>query len=293
MTQGRNVPSEAPRVGLSRRVTLLLAVGLATVAIAAMVGGVLLFPRGAAERERGTGGEATPAEEATPSGEAATEKAVRPVEQARDPVEGLWLSRDELADLPMRGPAWEALLDDADSKLGTARIAKQNSKHDVRTLAAALVFARTGDEAYREKSVEGIAEAIGTEEGGRTLALGRNLPGYVIAADLLGLAEHNPELDREFRDWLTDVRTAELDGRTLVSTHEDRPNNWGTHAGAARVAASAYLDDDEDVASAASVFKGVDFTIVGSTSEFYAKDIKSDYDRFSEAVRISGAKSAR
>ena len=43
----------------------------------------------------------------------------------------------------------------------------------------------------------------------------------------------------------------------------------------------------------ASVFKGVDFNIVGSTPEFYAKDIKSDYNRFSEAVRISGAKSAR
>jgi tripartite-type tricarboxylate transporter receptor subunit TctC len=43
----------------------------------------------------------------------------------------------------------------------------------------------------------------------------------------------------------------------------------------------------------AGVFKGVDFNIVGSTPEFYAQDIKSDYNRFSEAVRMSGAKSGQ
>ena len=30
---------------------------------------------------------------------------------------------------------------------------------------------------------------------------------------------------------------------TLVSTHENRPNNWGTHAGAARAAVARYLGD--------------------------------------------------
>ncbi|MCC6887864.1 MAG: hypothetical protein IT536_04950 [Hyphomicrobiales bacterium] len=53
------------------------------------------------------------------------------------------------------------------------------------------------------------------------------------------------------------------------------------------------LKHAQTVPRLAGVFKGVDFTIVGSTPEFYAKDIKSDYDRFSEAVRISGAKAAR
>ncbi|MCC6890208.1 MAG: hypothetical protein IT536_16900 [Hyphomicrobiales bacterium] len=52
------------------------------------------------------------------------------------------------------------------------------------------------------------------------------------------------------------------------------------------------LKHAQTVPRLAGVFKGVDFTIVGSTPEFYAKDIKSDYDRFSEAVRISGAKAA-
>ena len=44
--------------------------------------------------------------------------------------------------------------------------------------------------------------------------------------------------------------------RTLVSTHEDRPNNWGTHAGAARAAIAAYLGDSAQLARTALVFRG-------------------------------------
>lgn len=46
------------------------------------------------------------------------------------------------------------------------------------------------------------------------------------------------------------------DGRTLISTHEDRPNNWGTNAGAGRIAAALYLQDSVDLQAAADVFKG-------------------------------------
>jgi hypothetical protein len=52
------------------------------------------------------------------------------------------------------------------------------------------------------------------------------------------------------------VRRENLDGRTLISTHEDRPNNWGAHAGAARIAADLYLGDRADLDRAAQVFKG-------------------------------------
>jgi hypothetical protein len=95
--------------------------------------------------------------------------------------------------------------------------------------------------------------AIGTEDSGRTLALGRNLIGYVIAADLVGLPF---VADLVFSAWLDGVRTEDLDGRTLISTHEDRPNNWGTHAGASRMAAALYLGDTEDFEAAATVFRG-------------------------------------
>ena len=172
------------------------------------------------------------------------------------PSAGLWVSPAELAQLPMAGPAWIKLKATADGSLGQAAIRDQNSDHDVKTLAVALVYARTGDARYRAKAAGAILAAIGTERGGRTLALGRNLPSYVIAADLIDLRSYDAARDQQFRNWLSMVRRESMDGGTLVSTHEKRPNNWGTHAGAARIAADIYLGDTADLARAAQVFKG-------------------------------------
>jgi hypothetical protein len=169
---------------------------------------------------------------------------------------GIWISLGELRQLPRSGSAWRRLKTTADGKLGEANLSDQVSNHDVRTLATALVFARTGKEAYRSKAVDGIMSAIGTEDGGRTLALGRNLVSYVIAADLVNLRDYDPDRNRKFQDWLKKVRHERLSGRTLVGTHEDRPNNWGTHAGASRVAVAVYLGDQKDLARAAKVFHG-------------------------------------
>jgi hypothetical protein len=170
--------------------------------------------------------------------------------------QGIWASRDDLARLPMSGSAWSRLKAAADGSLGSPNIADQNSQHDTNTLAAALVYARTGQPAYRDKAASAIMSAIGTEKGGRTLALGRNLVGYVIAADLIDLKSYDAAKDQRFRAWLSAVRTATLDSKTLIGTHEQRPNNWGTHAGASRIAADLYLGDKADLARAAVVFKG-------------------------------------
>jgi hypothetical protein len=179
----------------------------------------------------------------------------RPAAPPARPVAGLWRSAEELAGLPAGGPAWNAMVAAAGAG-GFERVSDQSSNHDVSTLAAALVAVRTGDPAYRDRAVAGIAAAIGTESGGRTLALGRNLPSYVIAADILGLASLDPDLDARFRGWLTSVRSRPLDGDTLISIHERRPNNWGTMAGAARIAADIYIGDTADLGRAAAVFRG-------------------------------------
>jgi hypothetical protein len=171
------------------------------------------------------------------------------------PPGGLWISRGEIAARLTSGAAWSAMKAGADAG-GAAAIADQDSDHDVNTLAAALVAARTGAATYRDRAVAGIAAAIGTEAGGRTLALGRNLPSYVIAADVLNLPSVDPGLDGRLRSWLAALRTKDLGGDTLVSTHELRPNNWGTMAGAARIAADAYLGDAADLRRAAAVFRG-------------------------------------
>jgi hypothetical protein len=171
-------------------------------------------------------------------------------------VAGIWTTAAELASRPTSGPAWQALKSAADGPVGPALIADQNSDADVDTLAAALVYARTGGAAYRAKAAGAIAAAIGTEQGGRTLALGRNLASYVIAADLIDLWGYDSGLDGRFRAWLSAVRTENLGGETLIATHETRPNNWGTMAGASREAADAYLGDAVDLDRAARVFRG-------------------------------------
>jgi hypothetical protein len=136
------------------------------------------------------------------------------------------------------------------------RLSDQNSDDDALTYAAVLVFARTGDAAFRQSAAKAIGASIGTERGGRTLALARNLAMFVIAADLIDLRHADPATDARFRAFLGAVRTEKLGGRTLVSTHEERPNNWGTMAGGSRIAADLYLGDRADLARAALVFQG-------------------------------------
>jgi hypothetical protein len=182
--------------------------------------------------------------------------------EAADPparTTGIWVSPAQLQRLPMRGAAWEALKETADDRLRKAKIRNQNSEHDTRVLAAALVYARTGQRGYRNKAASGIMAAVGTERRGRTLALARNLLGYVIAADLIDLKHFDPGKARVFARWLDQVRREPLepkDNPTLIDTHELRANNWGTMAGASRIAADAYLGDRADLARAAAVFKG-------------------------------------
>jgi hypothetical protein len=174
-------------------------------------------------------------------------------------VPGIWISRAELARLPEQGPAWEQLTRLAEEPLGRPDLSDQNSEADVHTLAAALVYARTGDERLRRKAAQGVMGAVGTERGGRTLALARGLVAYVVAADLIDLRGYDPGAAQSFRAWLAQVRTERLEpasNPTLVATHELRPNNWGTHAGASRIAADIYLGDLRDLARAAAVFKG-------------------------------------
>lgn len=157
-----------------------------------------------------------------------------------------------LARLPTTGPAWERLFLEANQPLGTPDLANQDDPTNVRVFAKALVYARTGIERYREEVIEACMAAIGTE-GGETLALGRELMAYVLAADLVSLP---PEEDQRFRAWLATLPGRVIGDRTLRSTHEDRPNNWGTHAGASRLAVAIYLGDSEEMARSAQVFRG-------------------------------------
>jgi len=173
---------------------------------------------------------------------------------ARPVSAAVWMTRSEIQALPMSGPAWAALKARADSSAGTPNLSDQDQNNDVYVLSKALVYARTGIESYRTEVRQNCMAAIDTEVGGLVLALSRNLVSYVIAADLVGL---EPTEDEAFRAWLRRTLTeTSSDGRTLRSTHEDRPNNYGTHAGASRAAVAIYLGDAEELARTALVFRG-------------------------------------
>ena len=169
----------------------------------------------------------------------------------------LLMPRSQLLSLPMSGAAWSALKARADSSVGTPDISNQDESADQTTLAKSLVFARTGVASYRTSVIAALKAAVGTESGGRTLAAARNLPGYVLAADFIDLSSADASFNSStFRPWLRRVLTEDLSGKTLISTQEGRPNNWGTHAGAARAAVAGYLGDSAQLARTAQVFRG-------------------------------------
>jgi hypothetical protein len=176
-----------------------------------------------------------------------------PAVAVRAPARGIWISREEIRALPMSGPAWENLKRAADSTPSPPNLADMNDPTNVVVLAKALVHARTGEGRYRKEVMDLCLQAIDTELGGKTLSLGRELAAYVIAADIVGL---DRDADRLFRAWLKRILGEKLGGKSLRSTHETRPNNWGTHAGASRAAVAVYLGDREELRRAAAVFKG-------------------------------------
>lgn len=162
----------------------------------------------------------------------------------------IWLSRAEIVNRPMTGAAWSQLVSYADQcGNGTPDASDRNNEERKRIVAAAIAYVRTGDESYRDAVVGNCQDVIGTE-GGDTLSLGRCLFAYAFAAQLVDY--HGPA----FVDWIDDVRFTTISGRTLISTHEERPNNWGTWAGLSRLAVDVYIGDADDFAQAVTVWQG-------------------------------------
>jgi hypothetical protein len=173
------------------------------------------------------------------------------------PTTGMLLTQSEINSLPTSGSAWNDVASKAKGSWPKPKISDQENQNDVYALAGGLYYAKTGDKAIRTKVRDAIMSARGTERGGRVLALARNLQSYVLAADLIDLKGYSASDDSSFRSWLSGVRRASMTQcDNLILCHERRPNNWGTHAGAARIAADIYLGDRADLTRAATVFRG-------------------------------------
>jgi hypothetical protein len=172
---------------------------------------------------------------------------------------GIWIGPSEISQLSMSGPAWDNLISEASGACGLLDLANQEQTNNVCIMAKALAYARTGDARHRADVLTAIGQVVALPLYlGRALALGRELPAYVIAADIIGLRDIDPTLDAAFRVAIRALLvTPTLDGpANLVECHERRPNNWGTHCGASRAAVAAYLGDTAMLARVAQVFKG-------------------------------------
>ena len=204
----------------------------------------------------------------------------------------LLMPRAELLSLPVSGRAWNNLLARATGDWPVADLKDQDNKHGVHVLAAALVYARTGDAALRARAVEGIRAVMPTWQPiGRNgvLSIGRQLGAYVLAADLARLDCAD---ETAFRAFLGVMLTSQLGthGRWqyLKATHEDANNNWGGFAGASRIAASLYLGDRADVSRAALVLRG----FLGDRSAYANfKGQKDDIDQYDKSWACDGSRS--
>ena len=172
---------------------------------------------------------------------------------------GIWIDKAGLASLPNSGTAWSNLLTNAQKTCAVPNLSDQEDQANVCVMAKALVFARTGDTTMRARVVDAIRAIVNSGTySGRALALGRELAAYPIAADLINLKTYSPTLDAQFRAKIAQLLTTPTtDGPVnLVDCHERRPNNWGNHCGASRIAVAAYLGNTTELARAAKVFKG-------------------------------------
>lgn len=183
--------------------------------------------------------------------------------------QGIWISPEEIARLPITGTAWNNLKARADSPIGSANLADQNSQHDQSTLAVALVAARTGDPAYRAKAVAAILSAINTDANhdadctfspnkARSLALSRNLPSYIIAADVINLRDGtdggNGTRWAQYVNFIRSKKNCRNNGSVpeynLSESHDNGSSNGDALAGGARIAAALYLGDKAEVEKA-------------------------------------------
>jgi hypothetical protein len=173
--------------------------------------------------------------------------------------DGIWVSPQRIASLPTSGQAWDNVYQAAQGSAGTPDLSNQDDSTNIKVMAKALVFARTGN----ADMLSGVKSALASiadsgSYNGRALALGRELGAYVIAADLVDLKNQDASLDQRFRNKIRELLTTPTTGgpSNLVDCHEKRGNNWGTMCGGSRAAIAAYLGDNTELERTAQVFKG-------------------------------------
>lgn len=168
----------------------------------------------------------------------------------------VFVSPAEIMTLPTTGAAWTNLKAKAVGSWATPTIADQNASADMSVLAGALYGVRLGDEVIKTRVRASLMALVSVHPYDRVLSLARELPGYIIAADLVGL--DNTQRGA-FNSFLVEAAAHKMDGHSggddLRSTARLSPNNWGTMARAAMAAIDVYLNDIADLAKIVDAHK--------------------------------------
>ncbi len=175
----------------------------------------------------------------------------------------MFITRAELEAKPTSGAGWTFLKSKADmASWGTVNLADQNSLTQSYVLAGALVYARTGNTAYRDKVISYIKRVPGTEVDGtdQLLNLARTLYGYVVAADMVGMPLSTVcNNGQTWRQFLEGIRTKSIPGNsrwpTLELTSADSASNWGAYALPSHLAVSYALNDTAAIQRDINIFK--------------------------------------
>lgn len=158
---------------------------------------------------------------------------------------GLWSSESELKKNPVSGEAWKAVKVAADIDFSKPVINNNNSNDDVNCLAASIVYARTGNQLYKDKVVTALEFNVargnpGFDSNG-ILTWCRNTGAYALAADLIGY--RTPQFETWLRNMVETYRDPENHNNTVEEIFYRRANNWGTQAFGTLCAVYAYLKD--------------------------------------------------
>lgn len=197
-----------------------------------------------------------------PSAGSATPQASAPAPAPRDSV---LIRASDLMAKPTSGAGWDFLKKQADSSWGTPDLLALNSSTQTKVLAAALVYARTGDVAYRDKVIAAVSKAPGTElKSGTTkpvvLPFARNVFGYVVAADLVDMPLSTVTANgKTWEEFLRGARERVFPGNTrwpnLEITSGDSASNWNAYALSSHLAISLVLDDEAAVQRDITIYR--------------------------------------
>ena len=222
-------------------------------------------------------------------------KTPTPVNPSNPPVtpiqgSGIWISKEEIAKLPITGQAgcaqgsfcadaWNGIISKADSSWGTPDLTDYAGLgHSQAVWTGALAAARLSLESnrqadaqkYYDKTINALNDILGTEApalpssgGGKddgSLALARQFPRYVIAADLLGITNWAPNYKgyKNFVDYILRTKfTFRVGdgGHSLAEGGGKCASNGCAMSQSARIAGAAYLKDQTQLNDAWLTFR--------------------------------------